>query len=85
VFRSEDAEARCCIWSIHGSLSGNSSLASDRQGELVERDRRPPVHRLRERQLVVPSADMFWTKACPAITILALRSCLSRALDAAST
>jgi hypothetical protein len=45
---------RCCIWSVHGSLSRNSSLASDRQGQLVERDRHTPVYRLLDRQLVVP-------------------------------
>jgi hypothetical protein len=50
---------RCCIWSVHGSLGRNSSLASDRQGQLVERDRHPPMHRLLDRQLVVPSADVL--------------------------
>jgi hypothetical protein len=40
-------------------LCRNSSLASDRQGQLVERDRHPPVHRLLDRQLVVPSADIL--------------------------
>ena len=57
VFRSEDAEVRCCIWSVDGSLSRSSSLASDRQGQLVERDRHPPVHRLRDGDLlIVPQA-----------------------------
>jgi hypothetical protein len=50
-----------------------SAQGSDRQGELVERDRHPLVHRLLDRELVVASSQVLH-EAIPAITILALRS-----------
>ena len=49
---------------------------SDREGKLVERDRQAPSHRLLDRELVVASSQILH-EAMPAITILALRSCLS--------
>ena len=57
-------------------LNWRQPLASDHQGELVERDRHPPGDRLLDRQLIGPRRR-FWTKAWPAITVLALRSWLS--------
>ena len=48
---------------------------SDRHGQLVERDGHPPVHRRLNGQLEM-ACRRFWTKACPAVTTLALWSCL---------
>ena len=61
--------------SAHGRLTPCSHPGSDRQGEFVERDRHALVHRLLDRELVCPRRR-FCTKPCPAITTLALRSCL---------
>jgi hypothetical protein len=36
-----------------------SAQGSDRQGELVERDRHPLVHRLLDRELVVPGSQVL--------------------------
>jgi hypothetical protein len=54
----------CCVWSAHGRLTPCSLPGSDRQGELVERDRHPLVHRLLDRELVVPASQIV-DKAMP--------------------
>jgi hypothetical protein len=56
-------------------LPGQPSV-SDRQGQLLERDRRPPIHRLLNRQFVMSSADVF-REGMPGDHDPALRSCLS--------
>jgi hypothetical protein len=48
----EDDHRLCCVWSGPGMLTPTVGLRSDRQGQLVERDRQPPVHRLLHRKLV---------------------------------
>src|SRR5215216_5271856 len=40
-------------------LTGDGGLASDHQGELVERDRYAPGHRRLDRQLIVPSTKVL--------------------------
>ena len=47
---------RCCIWSVCGMVKSRHRLASDRQGQLVERGRQAPSHWLVDRELVVASS-----------------------------
>ena len=49
---------RCCVMPTRGTLN-RDTLDSDRQGELVECDRQPLVHRHLDRQLVVSSSQVL--------------------------
>jgi hypothetical protein len=49
-------------------------VASDRHGEPVERDRQPPARQLRDRQLVVATANVLHERVAVMMT-LALPSC----------
>jgi hypothetical protein len=49
----------CCVWSAHGRLTPCPNPGSDRQGELVERDRHALVHWLLDRELVVPASQVL--------------------------
>ena len=52
------ALGRCCVMPTRGTLN-RDTLDSDRQGELVECDRQPLVHRHLDRQLVVSSSQVL--------------------------
>jgi hypothetical protein len=52
----EDRSWLCCIWSVCGMVKSRHSLASDRQGQLVERGRQAPSHWFVDRELVVASS-----------------------------
>jgi putative ABC transport system ATP-binding protein len=53
---ADEVAWRCCIWSVCGMVKSRHSLASDRQGQLVERGRQAPSHWLVDRELVVASS-----------------------------
>ena len=50
----------CCVWSAHGRLTPCFHPGSDRQGELIERDRHPLVHWLLDREFVVPASQVLY-------------------------
>ncbi len=49
----------CCIWSTGGMPKPLLAEGSDRQSQLVERDRHPPGRRFLDRELVVPAAKVL--------------------------
>src|SRR5512132_1752954 len=61
---------RCCIPPARGAMKRRPRTESDRQGELVERGRQPPVHLLLDGKLVVTSTEVL-DEAWPAMMILA--------------
>jgi hypothetical protein len=56
LWRRTIGSRRCCIWSVCGMVKSRHSLASDRQGQLVERGRQAPSDWLVDRELVVASS-----------------------------
>jgi hypothetical protein len=58
----EDADEQCCVTPTQGMLTLRPRPGSDRQGQLIERDGHPPVHRLFDRQLVVSAADVLYER-----------------------
>src|SRR5215216_4076655 len=53
------ASGLCCVLRSCGRLKPQPRSASDRHGELVKRERQPPVRRLLDRQLVMPSTNVL--------------------------